>query len=97
MAKAKSQKLHKLYTRKQIDALRFSLICQYGDQCAICKKPRSAFKNRLSVDHNHSSGKIRGLLCYYCNRRLVGKLSIESARKILAYLLMYDTEETRNE
>ena len=87
--------LSKLYTRKEIDEIRQQLIDKHGDQCAICKKPGSAFKKRLSVDHNHRSGRIRGLLCYYCNRRLVGRHSIETATKILHYLLAYDLPEKK--
>ena len=39
--------------------------------CAICEKPetyqiRSAVC-RLAIDHNHSTGKVRGLLCHWCN------------------------------
>ena len=34
--------------------------------CAICKQPESKAQP-LSVDHNHSTGKIRALLCAYCN------------------------------
>lgn len=89
-------KLNKLYTRKQIDKLRQDLIDKHGDQCAICKRPRSAFKNRLSVDHNHSSGKIRGLLCFYCNKRIIGRHNFETANKIMTYLLKYDLPEEKN-
>ncbi len=85
-------KLHKLYTRKEIDKLRQDLIDKHGDKCAICKRPRSAFKNRLSVDHNHRTGRVRGLLCYYCNRRKVGQNSLESAYLIWQYLLEYDSK-----
>lgn len=37
--------------------------------CALCKKPPEAFKRgySLSVDHCHSEGHIRGLLCFPCN------------------------------
>jgi hypothetical protein len=38
--------------------------------CAICKKPQESFKRMLSVDHDHTTGKIRGLLCYRCNSAL---------------------------
>ena len=38
--------------------------------CAICKKHQSEFKKALDIDHNHTTGKIRGLLCMKCNRGL---------------------------
>lgn len=90
MEVAKLPKLNKLYTVKQINQIRQDLINLRGNQCAICKKPRSAFKNNLSVDHSHKTGKIRGLLCYRCNKFMIGRNTIETARQILEYLLQYD-------
>jgi hypothetical protein len=43
------------------------LLLKQNGQCAICKKNQSDIKRRLSVDHSHSNGKVRGLLCYNCN------------------------------
>ena len=40
-------------------------------RCAICQKPGSKEKTMLSVDHNHQTGHIRGLLCNFCNSRLL--------------------------
>ena len=37
--------------------------------CALCKKLPHP-KRRLAVDHNHETGKVRGLLCDFCNRHL---------------------------
>ncbi|MFC9974321.1 endonuclease domain-containing protein [Spirillospora sp. NPDC127200] len=37
-------------------------------RCAICRETRS---QRLSVDHCHKSGVVRGLLCRRCNGRLL--------------------------
>lgn len=34
--------------------------------CAICKETCPT-QRRLSVDHDHKTGKIRGLLCARCN------------------------------
>lgn len=34
--------------------------------CAICKKPCDVRKN-LAIDHNHTTGAIRDLLCHRCN------------------------------
>ena len=42
--------------------------------CAICKQPESVKgRKNLAVDHCHETGKIRGLLCTFCNTAL-GKL-----------------------
>jgi hypothetical protein len=35
--------------------------------CAICGKNRSEFKKDFDLDHNHKTGKTRGLLCHNCN------------------------------
>lgn len=47
-----------------------------GGVCVICGKPESVVRNgtvqRLAVDHDHESGKVRGLLCYGCNIMLGG-------------------------
>lgn len=37
--------------------------------CDICGRPPRAKK--LHVDHDHDTGKVRGLLCFTCNTRLV--------------------------
>ena len=58
-----------------------------GGVCAICKG-RNKSKRRLSVDHNHASGEIRGLLCDNCNSGL-GRFrdSPEFLRAAAEYLL----------
>ncbi len=39
--------------------------------CAICGKKAEKEKRKLCVDHNHKTGHIRGLLCNFCNSKLL--------------------------
>lgn len=41
------------------------LLEKQNNCCAVCKDIPT--KQKLHVDHNHSTGKIRGLLCQACN------------------------------
>jgi hypothetical protein len=54
------------------------LLNNQSGKCAICEKLPSRNK-LLSVDHNHSTKAIRGLLCDYCNSS-IGWLEQESSR-----------------
>lgn len=60
--------------------------------CGVCKKPESSVDSRqqvvrrLAVDHCHSTGKVRGLLCQACNTTL-GK--VEERADILLAMVEY--------
>lgn len=55
--------------------------------CKICKRHQDNFKNRLAVDHDHKTKEVRGLLCFYCNKRVVGRHNKESVKKLVVYIL----------
>ena len=46
------------------------LFAQQKGCCAICKSHQSKFDRRLYIDHDHATGKVRGLLCHGCNTHL---------------------------
>ena len=60
------------------------------NNCDLCKKPRTQFKRNLAVDHNHKNGIIRGLVCFYCNKRRIGRNDLESATKLYEYMVKYE-------
>lgn len=61
--------------------------------CAICGERCSSFKE-LAVDHCHTTGKVRGLLCMQCNTAL-GQLKddVNRLQRAITYL-NGDTDQT---
>ena len=56
-------------------------------KCKICGTHISNLTKNLFVDHNHSNGKIRGLLCHKCNSGLgMFNENINTLTKAISYL-----------
>jgi len=60
------------------------LLEDQNGECAICHNPPRA--KRLSVDHDHATGQIRGLLCDFCN---VGIARLQDNIEILQAAISY--------
>lgn len=55
--------------------------------CAICGTSDMGKRKAFSVDHNHDTGKIRGLLCNYCNTGIGGlQDDVNLLKKSIEYL-----------
>lgn len=63
-----------------------------NNSCAICLKNKDKFKKRLVVDHDHVSGKVRGLLCFRCNVS-IGSFddNVETIQRSIEYLNKFKT------
>lgn len=63
---------YKIYGITEEDFLRMETT--QGGVCAICHRPERrkvrGRVTRLSVDHCHKTGRVRGLLCAHCNSKL---------------------------
>lgn len=72
------------------------MVSNQNGLCAICGKPETSVDakagtlKRLAIDHDHSTGKVRELLCWICNSTL-GRVddNIELLYKMIAYLVKH--------
>lgn len=63
------------------------MIRKQKGKCAICKQPPTGRWKTLHVDHDHETGKVRGMLCYRCNLALGQfKDSLDLVKSAAAYL-----------
>lgn len=89
---AKNTRLQRLYG---ITLVQYNQMCvQQKNRCKICFRPPKALP--LYVDHDHKTGRVRGLLCFRCNHRLLAR-GCETAwihQAAVSYLL--DTFDGRN-
>lgn len=69
-----------------------AMLKQQNGGCAVCGSSSSGLSDTraLAIDHNHQTGKIRGVLCHPCNRAL-GLLREDE--KIIMSLLKYKQKE----
>ena len=62
-----------------------------GETCEICGAAPK--KRKLHRDHDHKTGRQRGLLCFTCNRFILGKYATAAKLRAAAdYLDRYDPE-----
>lgn len=85
LEKLRRESLRRLFgmTEAEYDA---RLIAQ-GGGCAICGVTPDVVQRNLSVDHCHTTGAVRGILCNRCNTG-IGLLgdSVDGVARALAYL-----------
>jgi Recombination endonuclease VII len=66
------------------------LLSQNG-VCSICKDPSRVKKSRtgiLHVDHDHKTGKVRGLICNACNS-ILGYGDADNGPELLLKAVQY--------
>ena len=66
----------------------YEMLEQQGQGCAICKAKST--HRAMNIDHNHKTGKVRGLLCDKCNLSL-GHIEKEGfLEKAMEYIAKYN-------
>lgn len=93
-ASARHKRNHHLLSRFGITADEAErMLAEQGGTCAICTQPISDKRGfEPHIDHDHATGKVRGVLCFHCNAGL-GQFGddIERLRAAIAYLEKHAT------
>lgn len=92
MNKKKRQKLDDYYRIKYgISLLSYERKWEeQGKCCALCKRKKKPKQRRFALDHNHKTGVIRGIVCYYCNKWRISRHDYLSARNLFNYMIRYE-------
>lgn len=69
-----------------------NLFTEQGGRCGICKRHQAELKKALAVDHDHKTGRVRGLLCRQCNSGL-GHFMADSGITHLEEAIKYLTKQ----
>lgn len=72
-----------------------AMLAEQNAMCAICGHPHDeGLRKGLVVDHNHTTGKVRGLLCRHCNTA-IGQLKEDPSlfQRAVSYLAQHLKEE----
>ena len=92
-----------LYTRYGIDEADYHrMLKEQGATCLLCKSTDPGRNEerytRWNVDHDHRTGKVRGLLCHFCNitigklEALIDKIGLDP---ILEYIDVLNSDTSR--
>lgn len=76
-----------------------TLVKKCKNKCEICGTPQEDLKRRLAVDHNHLTGRIRGMLCLPCNQAigmLKSDIGVNLLKAAIKYINKKDLYNERN-
>lgn len=95
MARSRSERdrRHDLKRRYGLTLAEYhALLKKQRGVCRICRTPERELHHKtkrvraLAVDHDHRTGRIRGLLCGKCNRAIGNLHSITLLKRAVTYL-----------
>lgn len=69
------------------------MLTRQGGVCALCSLPPKV--KPLEIDHDHKTGRVRGLLCWWDNKYTVGGRLNEVTRHLKAAQYLASTFDAR--
>lgn len=75
MSSIQSKFYEYIWSRYRMTGEQFEIFTGMKKGCWICgrTKKKNGDPLKLFTDHDHKTGRVRGRLCYACNRRLIGR------------------------
>lgn len=71
---------------------------EFGTTCMICGTQtveNTRGRNNMCIDHDHDTGKVRGILCHHCNCAIgMFKDDTDAMQKAIAYLMESEERAT---
>lgn len=64
---------YSLRAKYGISPAQYAELLERTGGCNLCSKTEEEEGKSLAVDHNHKTGEVRGVLCTYCNHRVIGR------------------------
>ena len=87
---------HRIKSRYGITAERYDeMVQERGNRCDVCGQPPTASNTRahwnakLCIDHDHATGRVRGLLCNDCNLAVGYGKTPEVLERAAVYLRLH--------
>ena len=75
-----------------------ALFAAQNGSCPGCSRHQSDIGRSLCVDHDHKTGKVRGLLCHSCNSLLgMAKDKTETLASLIKYLINSTESEVQTD
>lgn len=66
-----------------------AMLDDQGNACAVCRDTFDGNPRHRHIDHNHTTGKVRAVLCHRCNMLLgLARESVETLTNAITYLEM---------
>jgi endogenous inhibitor of DNA gyrase (YacG/DUF329 family) len=87
----KDQRQYYLKHKYDLTLLQFHRIKdEFTTDCMICGAQtveKSRGRNNMCIDHDHSTGKVRGILCHHCNCAIgMFKDDVQRMKQAITYL-----------
>jgi hypothetical protein len=72
----------------------YEMLKKQDNKCVICRvNLHHGAQRQPAIDHDHTTGRVRGILCHRCNASVVS-LSVEALKRAIDYITPKEEAES---